>query len=123
MTELTLDQFYIREVAADIQAALFLLPREGEPQRHYPNPVAVRYQPNGDIDEEIIFISERTIQRVGEPVADTHASMVRVVLEEDSFVTDLTFGQEPNVTLSEYRESQAEAEAVNALLRAITGTL
>lgn len=122
---MTDDLEYVRLMGEEIKARLF--PRSKKvldlPTGEYvdgptptPLPTAIRFQPSDDVDLEVLFISTRTVQWVNEFPADIKETEVRVVTEDGSFVTDLEFGKNPSVT-------DAENEPLNALLRAVTGTL
>ncbi len=119
----TLDIEYIRMKGEGIHARLFPA-QKADGRWPVAQPVGLVYKPAEGIEEEILFVPMRAVQWIDEEIPeDVPRSRIRVVLENDSFVTDIVFEKEPNVTLSEYGNYPEVAVAVNALLRAVAGVL
>lgn len=124
-----LDLVYVRMVGEDVRARLFPRPSKVRDEATgervdgptpYPLPTALRYRPMDAVDVEVLFVSERSIQRVDEIAPDTPPTLVRVIYDDVSFLVDLKFGTEP--TVSEM-DLEADNDAATALLRAVTGMI
>lgn len=127
MTETNqLDLEYVRAMGEDLRARLFPRPTKVRDEAtgglvDGPTPVAlpalIDYDPYGDGEGyEILFVAERSVQRVNGEAPDLPLTQVRVYGPGETVSVDLEFGKLP-----EYPDD-APSDLV-ALLRALTGTL
>lgn len=136
MSTTELDLEYVRTIGAEIRARLFPEPKrvrnlitgqDEDGPKPYPLPVALRYKISDEIEVEVLFIVERTIQRVdfralgldepsSEPDVFTEPTWVRVFFSDVMVMVDLEFGKEPNV-------NGIIGDSAAALLRAVAGAL
>ena len=124
-TELDLD--YIREIGEDLRSRLFPRPKQirnvftGQDEdgpTPYPLPVAIQYQPGGEVNVRVKFVVVRTIQLIGvKDLPDINPNLVDVTVgEEPSVTVEFSFGDEPRIVA-------AVDDPLLALFRAITGVL
>lgn len=133
VSEKEMDVEYVRAMGEEVRARLFPRPKivknelgeEVDGPTPVPLPCVVFYDPYNDGEGyEVLFVPERSTQRVNQEAPDVSLSSSRIFAPPNLAVTaDLEFGKNPKVYVPSSTPTDAVGESLAALLKAITGTL